>query len=497
MQNLSARLARGSMWISASRGLVGALGFLSTIVLARLLLPSDFGLVALGMTMLLILQSFTNLSLAQALVHHRKPDRDHFHTAWTLNMLRGLLLGGLFAAAGPAAAVFYGDARLANIMYALAFSIFLSGLANPRRIMLQKELIFWQDFVLNVSQKLIGVIVGVAVAVIYKSYWALVAGTIAGQLAQVIISYTVLPFLPRPTLKHARELWSFSAWLALSQAINTINWRFDQLLVGKFLGSAALGYYTVGSNLSTTPTREATLPLTQTLFPAFTKFAHDRERLRRAYQRAQAVVTAIALPMGVGMAMIAEPLVLLAMGEKWLPVVPVIETLAAIIAVQTLGSQVVPLGMSLGATRLLFVRDTQSFFVRVPLIMAGMYFAGLQGVIYARVLTGLIATMINMRMVRRLIALPVRAQLAANLRCFVAVIVMSAALWAVGRFFVHDRSPVQLVAEIAVLVLVGGLSYVAATFALWLVAGRPDGPEREIQQLVGTGLSKLFTGTRG
>lgn len=479
------------MWISASRGIVNALGFLSTIILARLLLPSDFGLVALGTTMLAILQAVTNLSLSQALVHHRDPTTDHFHAAWTLNMLRGLVLGGLFAAAAPATAAFYGDGRLANIMYALAFSVFLSGLANPRRIMLQKELIFWQDFMLNVSQKLVGVIVGIAVALIYQSYWALIAGTIAGQMAQVIISYTVLPFRPKLGFKHAGELWSFSAWLTASQVINTINWRFDQLLIGKFLGSTNLGYYTVGNNLAVLPSREATLPLTQTLFPAFARFAHDTERLRRAYQRSQALITAIALPLGVGMALIAEPLVLVAMGEKWLPATAVIEAMAAIIAVQTIGSQVMPLGMSLGQTKLLFKRDTQVFFIRLPAIIVGMYLAGLQGVIIARVLTGLVSMMVNMLMVKKLIALPVRTQLAANMRCIVSVMVMSAAVWSAGHLFPPRGDTWHLLTEIATLILIGAGSYVATTVILWRLKGKPAGPEHEIRALIRNGIRKV------
>lgn len=494
MQNLTARLARGSMWISASRGIVNLLGLLSTIVLARLLLPEDFGLVALGTTMFLIVQSITDLSLAQALVHHKDPGPAHFNTAWTLNTLRGLVLAALFAAAGPMTAKFYGDPRMATVMYAFAISLFLGGLANPRRIMLQKKLIFWQDFMLQVSQKLAGVIVGIVVAVIFRSYWALIASVLAGQIVQVIISYTVLPFRPRPTLKHTRELWSFSVWLTLSQMINTINWRIDQLLIGKFLGRSDLGFYTVGNNLSVMPTRETTLPLTQTLFPAFSQLRGDPERLRRAYQRAQALVTAIALPLGVGMALVAEPLVLATMGAKWLPATAVIQAMAVIVAIQTVGSQVAPLGMALGATRTLFVRDTQLFCIRLPMIIAGMYLDGLQGVIWARVISGLISTGVNLLMVRKLIDLPVREQLAANLRCFAAVLVMSAAVWAVGHGFEQTGKLPALLIEIALSVSTGALAYIGTSMLLWLIAGRPSGPEREIVAMLGKARAKLARG---
>lgn len=485
MQNLTGRLARGSMWISASRGIVNLLGFLSTLVMARLLLPDDFGLVALGMTMFLIVQSITDLSLAQALVHHKDPTEAHFHTAWTLNTLRGAVLGGAFAAAGPLAGRFFDDPRMASVMYAFGAALFLAGLANPRRIMLQKQLIFWQDFMLQVSQKLIGVIVGVVVAIIFRSYWALIASIVAGQIAQVLISYTVLPFRPRPTLKYARDLWSFSVWLTLSQMINTINWRIDQLLIGKFLGRTDLGYYTMGNNLAVMPTRETTLPLTQTLFPAFSQLRGDPERLRRAYQRAQALVTAIALPLGVGMALVAEPLVLVAMGEKWLPATAVIQAMAVIIAIQTIGSQVAPLGMSLGATRTLFVRDTQLFCIRLPMIIAGMYLDGLQGVIWARVLAGLISTGVNLLMVRKLIELRVTEQLAANMRCIIAVVAMGAAVWAVGHAFSSSHELQHLIVQIVASVCVGAAAYIVTSFGLWLVAGKPSGPESEIMSMAG------------
>lgn len=482
MRNLSERLVKGSLWITASRGLVNFLGFVSTIVLARLLVPADFGLVALGTTMLAIVNAVTNLSLSQALVHHRNPTDDHFHAAWTMGAARGLLIGLLFSAAAIPASRFYGDPRLAGVMHALGFSVFLSGLVNPRRIMLQKDLVFWQDFVLNVSQKLIGVVVSVAIALIWRNYWALVLGTIAGQVANVLISYTVLPFRPRPVLKHLRELWSFSAWLTMSQVINTINWRFDQLLIGKFLGKADLGYYTVGSNLALLPTREATLPLTQTLFPAFSRLADDPERLRKAYQRAQAMVTAIALPAGVGVALVARPLVELAMSPKWLPAVAVIQALASVFALQTLGTLSQPLGMALGRTRLLFTRDTQLFFIRLPFIIAGMYLYGLQGMVLARVLTGTLAIGANLMIVRKLIGLSILEQLGANVRSLVSIATMAAGVLVLRNQFHDSPTKLGLLGEVVSAAALGAVIYFGTTMALWLLMRRPAGPETEFMR---------------
>lgn len=482
MSGVGAKIAKGSAWITAARALVNLLGFVATIVLARMLVPADFGLVAIGTTILAIVTAVTNLSLAQALVQHRAPTDAHFHAVWTLGALRGLAIAALFSATAGLVAKFFADVRLIPIMHALGFSVFLSGLANPRRVMLQKDLVFWQDFVLNVSQKLVGVVASITIALIYRSYWALIIGTIAGQIANVVISYTALPFLPRPTLRHFRELWSFSVWLTLGQVINTINWRFDQLLIGKFLGRADLGYYTVGDNLAQLPTREATLPLTQTLYPAFSRMEGDAGRLRRGYQRAQALITAIALPIGVGTALIARPAILLTMGAKWLPAVIVVETLAAIFALQTLGTLAGPLGMALGRTKLLFRRDMQLFVIRLPIIVASLYFGGFAGIVAARVFTGLIAIGFNVVLVRQLIGLRVRAQFAANGRALAAtgamvtiVLLTQAAL--PGLVVLH------LGWQIGVIVAAAATVYIGTTAALWLAAGRPAGPEQEIVAL--------------
>ena len=124
----------------------------------------------------------------------------------------------------------------------------------------------------------------------------------------------------------------------------------------------------MGDNLAQLPTREAIAPLTEPLYPAFSRVADDHERLRAGYQRAQAFITAVALPIGVGFALLASPLILHFMGEKWAPAVIVAQGLSAIFALQTLGSLAQPLGMAAGATKLLFKRDVQMFFVRLPVI---------------------------------------------------------------------------------------------------------------------------------
>ena len=354
-----------------------------------------------------------------------------------------------------------------------------------------RDLIFWQEFVLNVSQKLTGFAVSVAIAMIYHSYWALVIGTLVSQVTNVATSYLVLPFRPSITFRHVREFFSFSAWLAASQIIVTLNFRLDNLLIGKVLGGTALGYYTVAGTLAIMPSREATLPLTQTIFPSFASIRNDPPRLAAAYQRVQALVSAIALPAGIGVATIADPLVRLGLGEKWVPAVYIVQALASIYALQTLGSLVRPLGMAKGETRALFMRDTQMLLVRVPIILAGLLLYGMPGVIFGRVFAGLISAFVNMYLVQRFIGVTVLKQLSANARALVSVAAMAACVSLASYYLPPAADTYALTTQLAFLVMLGALLYCGSTLLLWFLMNWPTGPETEILAIAGKVLARV------
>jgi len=480
LANIKSKLAKGTAWIAGARAATNALGFISTLVLARLLTPADFGLVALGTTMLAILTSVTDLSLTSALVQHKDPQAYHFHSAWTLQVLRGLILATAFALISIPASHAFNEPRLIGVMVVLSGSVFLQGLSNPRAIMLTRQLVFWQQFMLQVGAKFTALIVATAIAFYLRSYWALVWGTVAGQIVALLLSYTVLPFRPRLSLRGGRDLIAFSVWLTFGQMINTINWKSDQLFIGAYLGRTALGHYTVGDNLAVIPTRELTSPITQTLFPAFSKIRDDLPRLREAYQKSQAFVTAVALPAGVGTALIAYPLVELTMGAKWLPSVFIIQALAAVFAFQTLGSLSQPLAIATGNTKLLFQRDLQGFVIRFPTIIAGMYMGGLTGIVYARIITGSLAIFLHMRVVEAITQLSYWQQLVKNKRSILSVMAMAILTYTFSLAMPSDNSSAHLAIKIAGMIVTGALAYVGSHYALWILDNRPSGPETEI-----------------
>ena len=141
MTNVASRMLRGGMWIAGARAVTNGLGFLSTILLARLLVPADFGLVALATSILAIVNAMTALPVSEALIQHRQPTTDHFHTAWSIGVARAVLIALVMAAGAKPAALIYSEPRLEPVMYAFALSVALGGFGNPRRIMLNRDLV--------------------------------------------------------------------------------------------------------------------------------------------------------------------------------------------------------------------------------------------------------------------------------------------------------------------------------------------------------------------
>ncbi len=476
------KIAKGVAWLVGAKLVVNLIAFISTLLMARLLTPEDFGLVALATTMLLIISSFTEISVGAALIHHKEPTDEHFHTSWTLNLSRSLIVGTLFGLSAPFAAKVYDDPRLIPIMLALSISSIIVGLQNPKIALLTRSLVFKQDFFLSVLPKISGFVISIAIAYIYKSYWALIFGSLASQIVSVLVSYVIIPYRPRFLVIHARELFQFSIWIMLSKIVTTLNWKFDHLLVGSYLGSGALGQYSVGDNLAAMATREAIGPLETTLFPAFARIAQDTSRLKVAYRKVQSLLTAVALPVGVGTALLAQPLVLVGMGEKWLPVVSIIQVMSCVFALLTLASPVDALAMGKGQTKLLFHRDLILLCIRIPIIVVGMLFAGLPGVIYGRALTAPITISLNMYLVRRLIGTKIGEQALTSWRSVSAVIFMALGVtlfkygfdnWGLALGY-QPKDTLFLITKIGAIGVVGACLYILGHIVLWMISNIPE-----------------------
>lgn len=480
MTNVRSKLATGAVWVIGARLLSNFAAFIGMLALARLLLPEDFGIVAIALTVTAIISSLTEISVSAALVHLRTVEEDHFHSAWTLGMARSLVLSAILGGLAWPISWAYGDIRLMPLMLAMAGITLISGFSNPRLAIFARQLSFWQDAMLNLGGRVSGLVISILIALMFRSYWAIVAGQATTMAFTIVIGYLFMPYRPRIRFYDLRRMFAFSAWLSLQQAVNTLNWRSDPLLISFFAGPTALGHYTVGDNLASLPTREALSPLSGMLFPGLARVAGDLVALREGYLRAQSILSMIAFPMGFGLALVAEPVMMLALGETWAPAVPVVQILAGIFAVQTLSSALQPLAMATGQTRMLFLRDCVNFIIRVPLMVAGVMMGGLIGAVIARCFSGLISTAIGIGLVNRLLSISPLEQLRANARTILATIVMisGTGLWIIAASDALGNGWKALIT-----VAMGAALYIVTLLASWQIMGRPRGPELDFLQI--------------
>jgi PST family polysaccharide transporter len=485
---LAGRTIRATAWLMAGVVYGRAVNVAMTVILARILVPQDFGLVALATTLLTIITAVTDLSLFNALIHHRDASARDYDTAFTLSAIRGALLAAIMVAGGFAMAAIYHDDRLVAVSAGLASRPLLSGFSSPYYVTFAKNLKFGvvaRTEALNYTAQLV-IAAGVALAT--HSYWAIVAGAVAASIANVVSAQVLAPYWPRFTLASWRKIMSFSIWMTFTQQIIAIGTRFDNFLVGGMLGVATFGAYRVAGNLASMATQSATVPLERVLFPSFATLRHDAARLRAAFQRAQDTLFAVGLPLGVGMALVADPLVYLLLGPRWGVSATVIEFIAPIYGVQMIFGPAYALAFSLGRTKALFVRSLILMSVRIPVAVAGLYFFGLYGLLLGRLACAVLDCTVNMLMIRMLIGLGNWQQLKATWRSLSAGAAMIAAVLVVRSQLPPIHHTLDAALWLAVLVPVGAVAYCAVHVGLWVLADRPD---KAIEALVVKQASRL------
>ncbi|GGB75713.1 lipopolysaccharide biosynthesis protein [Blastomonas aquatica] len=489
-------MVKGAAMLGGARVIVNLTAFASTLVLARLLTPQDFGLVALVIAVSAIVAAITDMSLNQALIQLESPSESSYHTAFTLNLLRSIGLALLMLALGYPMALIYHDDRLVALMAVVAVITATAALDNPKLVVFQRNLQFKQAFAITVTERMVASLVAVGLAVLYRSYWALVLGTLAAAVIRVALSYAFIPYRPRLSLTHWRQFLAFSIWLSLGKMVQAANLRAIPLVVGAFLPAGAVGQYSVGERVAAMPIRESIGTLQSVLFPAYARMRDDVERLQRAYLRAQGSVSLFASPTGLGLAAIAAPLVPAVLGAKWIPAVPIVQAVAVASAVMAI-QNALPLAMALGQQRALFMRNVRVFAIQLPMLIAGLVLGrlsplgGLGGLAVGLSTAAIVNTSINLWLVRSISGIGIRAQIGAVVRPMLAAIAMAASLMVAQEFLISGQHPVTGLWLCVILVGAGAVIYAVLLGLLNLVWRNHDGAEAELFNIIRRVISSI------
>jgi len=474
MPNLRQRLATGAGWTLSIRALERVIGFISTLILARLLAPQDFGVVAMGTAIQEILTAVTAFGFTQGLIRLRRRDRSAYATAFTLHIVIGTVIATALLLSIPLALRWYGDPRVTTVLVVLALISFTAGLRNPGMVRYERSLKFRPFFIVALARKLTSFGVGAVCALAWGDYRALLAGMLLGQIVETLTTWRLTRFRPYLTLARARELLGFSTWWLGSRAATVASRRMQNPLIGQRMGAEPLGQYSVALDLATMVPAEIVAPVMRAMYPGYMLMKDEPGRVRSAFVRVWGIVALLTVPAAAGMAVLATPITDVVLGARWLPAAELIPLLAIIGAQQALIGCYWPPLLALVGPRTLFRLSMLELAISVPLFAVALWQLDLRAAIAAWIAALCLQLVVGMRMLLRRVGGSWKPVLATLWRPLAATLVMIVTLRAASGFIPVTVGPwpVRLAALLCV-IGVGLLTYVATVCALWFVTGKP------------------------
>lgn len=492
MSSLKYQVISGATWMIGMRFALNLTGILSTLILVRFLTPDDFGVVALAGSAYAFLALLGQLGFDAALIHKRDVTADHYNSAWTANILIGLTISlGTFAVAKPAA-LFFDDPRIEYVVYAFSLLSLAKGFENIGVVNFRKNLQFRGDFFYFVIPKLAGVSVGVATAVILKSYWALVAGMIASQTATLLYSHFSQPFRPRFSTSRIRELFGYSRWILTTNGLGYLSGNGVEIVLGKLRGTDAVGIYGIAQQIASLPSNELLAPINRALFPGFATVSDDPARLSRILSRVIAITALISIPAASGIVVLSQLLADVVLGgDRWGEVGPLLGVLGLTGLVEAMGSALNPVLLARGQPKVLTTAKVLQLVVVLPAVFVLVPLLGVTGVGYASLCGSLVTLPVLLEFVRRDIGFGWQALMVSVWRPLLASIVMAIGVTGCEQLLVQALG--ETVWVLAALIGIGIVLFVLSVWALWALAGFAEGPEREALE----GLRRLISTFRG
>lgn len=319
------------MTTMGAQGMKFVLQIIGTAVLARMLTPTDYGLVGMVTVVVNFAAMFKDAGLSMATVQNDEITHEQISTLFWINVLISVVLGLCVFAASPLVAMFYEKPELTAVTAALSFSFILSGLTIQHQALQRRHMCFGTLAATQIASQVLTLVVTIALALLGWRYWALVGGTLANALGDSLLTFICCPWIPG-RMQHgtgAREMLKFGGHLTGFNFINYFSRNADNILIGRFIGADALGFYAKAYSLFMMPISEVRNPINSVAVPALCALRNEPVRYRIFYRRIVFLVALLNMPLVGFMLVFAHPLIYWMLGRQWLGAVPVFHVLTA------------------------------------------------------------------------------------------------------------------------------------------------------------------------
>lgn len=473
--NLRTRAAKGVFWTATGAWGRQLMVFVVFAILARVLEPRDFGLVALAAVFVGFTHVIAEEGLVDALVQRKQLETLHLDTAFWISLVFALLMTAILVALAVPIAVLLGERSLAPILMALALAIPIGSSSLVQRAILTRDMKFKSLTLRSLAAIGVGSVFGVSFALLGFGAWSLVAQNLAGQITGTIVLWRVTDWRPSFSFSrtHFRDLFNFGRSVVGFRLIIYFNRRADELFIGAFLGPAALGFYTIGARMLRMLIQVTSSLIDRVSFPLYSRLQDNPERFRRAYYKTTSFAALIAFPTFLSILVLTPQLVDVFFGPKWTDSVPVMQILAVYGIVQVLtylsGTTVKALGKPSWLVGIVAV----TAILKVGAFLVAVTYGGLVAVAIAATTVGYVVAPLYFLAVRRLAPISVREYARHLMTLLVVAVAVAGGMF--GLSYVLRDAP-----SVVILVVVGTLGMAAYAAAIRVFAPALAGEVRDL-----------------
>ncbi len=465
VRRLRTAAVQGMLWVGGDQLGRRVVDQVFAIILVRLLSPRDFGIVALAAVFTTLLRMFGNMGLGASIVQRQEVDEEYLSTAFWANLVAGVTLTAVAAAAGGVVGRWLHEPIVGLVLIVLSLRFLITAGAATQLAIIMRRMDYRTLSLRNVVSTLAGGLIGVTMAYRGMGVWSLVGQELGMITLGTVLLYRATHWRPklRFSMEKFRDLWSFGGQLQLSSLFNYLVRNMDNLLVGRYLGSTALGFYALGYNIFLAPLNDIGL-LNRVMFSALSRLQGDEARLKRGFLRVTEYATMAVLPMMVGLSLVAPLVVVVIFGQKWLQSVPVIRLLTLAGFLQLMMTFAPTALQSAGRADLRLQLSILSVVLYLPAFGIGLRW-GIAGVAGGYLVATAILAPILFRFVARVMGLTLRevwgAVYASVIGCATMAAVVGSTMWALG-----GATGLPQVVMLALLVAIGAVVYAAV---VWMV----------------------------
>lgn len=463
---LTLRTIFGAGWTVGSRLAGRVIDMGTLLLLAHILSPADFGLTALAISIIAVVDMVLEVPLVQALTRLRSIDKTHLDTAFTLGLIRSAILAVVVILLAWPVAMIYDEPRLVALVMVLSIAPASRSLLSPAMAHLMRDIRFREFFVIQVAGKICAALIAAAVLWAGAGYWAIIINNLASNVVTMALTYVIAPYRPSLSLKRFSDFSGFMGWFTASQVVAALNWQLDRLLLGGAIPASTLGKYSMAADMAVLPMQTLLGSAMSAVIAGFSRINQDAERLKSAFIKAIRMSMLIACPSCVFLSLGAPLIVDLLLDDRWADAVIYLQILALVVLPTAYQPVLQAYALATDRPRIIAEINAIDLAFKVVALPIGLYLYSIWGVLAAKGVTSLLVLGLCVFYARVYARATIVTQLRNLKEVGLATVVMAISVWFVLQIDFVKNAPTLVALFLAG--MTAGVTYLGTLYATGL-----------------------------